>query len=426
MADHTNSVVVPWINSSEFQEVYKGLFYGNTKAQKYAIERINVWKSRSILPVAIDSTCALIRVVIGHVEGEDDKTDGVRNAYSLAIIRFVNHITERAQVKQYMQPVHRLAGELGVPEWIVNLRHDATHGNLPSMDLLKTAADWCIKWLKEEYWDKQMDGISCQNSSEDQDNKLVDEVEDLLIRFKELKKSASPKKGRNKKLSQLLKKLELAIVCNRDVAVTLLAELIQENVTEKINSESEFSCWEPVLHIYHNVGLSLPLLKCLTVTENNHVLISSLLYQFANSGFQEKVVNYIDFLLSCHDDYSVISLLERFDLLCLLPENKAEQLTRIMNFQYTDEVLTADRIFHLQDLKIGEEKLKKSSDSPWKICRDCVNWSQLPIGSLPGSLITYTNLTFGDTMTEEDVAMDTCSNCSDEETEFVEDSIPSE
>ena len=32
-----------------------------------------------------------------------------------------------------------------------------------------------------------MDGISCQNSSEDQDNKLVDEVEDLLIRFKELK-----------------------------------------------------------------------------------------------------------------------------------------------------------------------------------------------------------------------------------------------
>jgi len=38
--------------------------------------------------VAIDSTCALIRVVISHVEGEDDKTDGVRNAYSLAIIRY--------------------------------------------------------------------------------------------------------------------------------------------------------------------------------------------------------------------------------------------------------------------------------------------------------------------------------------------------
>jgi len=35
-----------YTSSSEFQEVYKGLFYGNTKAQKYAIERINVWKSR--------------------------------------------------------------------------------------------------------------------------------------------------------------------------------------------------------------------------------------------------------------------------------------------------------------------------------------------------------------------------------------------
>jgi hypothetical protein len=29
-------------------------------------------------------------------------------------------------------------------------------------------------------------------------------------------------------------------------------------------------------------------------------------------------------------------------------------------------------------------------------------------------------------MTEEDVAMDTCSTCSDEETEFIEDSIPTE
>ena len=41
--------------------------------------------------------------------------------------------------------------------------------------------------IKEEYWDKQIDGISCRNSSEDQDCKLVEEVEDLLIRFKELK-----------------------------------------------------------------------------------------------------------------------------------------------------------------------------------------------------------------------------------------------
>ena len=38
--------------------------------------------------------------------------------------------------------------QLGVPEWIVKLRHDATHGILPSMDLLKTAADWCMEWLK--------------------------------------------------------------------------------------------------------------------------------------------------------------------------------------------------------------------------------------------------------------------------------------
>jgi hypothetical protein len=32
-------------------------------------------------------------------------------------------------------------------------------------------------------------------------------------------------------------------------------------------------------------------------------------------------------------------------------------------------LLISKYIFYISDLKVGEEKLKKCSDSPWKICR---------------------------------------------------------
>lgn len=40
------------------------------------------------------------------------------------------------------------AGKLSIPEWIVNLRHDAAHGtSLPDLSLLRAAAIFISKWL---------------------------------------------------------------------------------------------------------------------------------------------------------------------------------------------------------------------------------------------------------------------------------------
>ena len=41
-----------------------------------------------------------------------------------------------------------LAKELGIPSWIVDLRHRAAHGSsCPSLPLLREAAEFCLKWL---------------------------------------------------------------------------------------------------------------------------------------------------------------------------------------------------------------------------------------------------------------------------------------
>lgn len=44
---------------------------------------------------------------------------------------------------------------MSVPSWVVALRHSATHVTMPSLTLLKSAAEFALKWLKENYWEKQ-------------------------------------------------------------------------------------------------------------------------------------------------------------------------------------------------------------------------------------------------------------------------------
>ena len=38
--------------------------------------------------------------------------------------------------------------QYGIPEWIVRLRHDATHGSLPSLDVLTTGVQWALSYLQ--------------------------------------------------------------------------------------------------------------------------------------------------------------------------------------------------------------------------------------------------------------------------------------
>lgn len=41
-----------------------------------------------------------------------------------------------------------LCFQLGLPQWLVMLRHDASHSMLPSLPMLRTAALSALNWLK--------------------------------------------------------------------------------------------------------------------------------------------------------------------------------------------------------------------------------------------------------------------------------------
>ena len=44
------------------------------------------------------------------------------------------------------------AQKLGLPALFVDIRHEATHGDMPNLTNLRSAAERALKWLWDDYW----------------------------------------------------------------------------------------------------------------------------------------------------------------------------------------------------------------------------------------------------------------------------------
>ena len=78
----------------------------------------------------------------------------MRQDYAAALIRLVNGLVDPLQVGAYARSIAAIAAQLGLPAWLVELRHAATHEDLPSLELLRDAAREVIllSILKLDFW----------------------------------------------------------------------------------------------------------------------------------------------------------------------------------------------------------------------------------------------------------------------------------
>ncbi|XP_056394252.1 ribosomal biogenesis protein LAS1L isoform X2 [Hyla sarda] len=141
------------------------------------------------MPLAVECTADLVRCKILDVSGGMGEQE-LELLYGLALVRFVNIITEPKQ-KSISVPLRRLANELKIPEWVVNLRHSATHGKLPKLSLCRKGWDFVMDWLRREYWSRQL-GNSANPQWMSEDSLDSEENEDFLptLSLKEQKQHA--------------------------------------------------------------------------------------------------------------------------------------------------------------------------------------------------------------------------------------------
>lgn len=191
-----------WYNTDELERCWRGLILAtslfeqqsngdnyypcisssNTKEITVAVNRVIIWKRRcenGKLPHFIEVTSALSEILFKDAQlqqltggynlvNRDEKPSSspllLRFSYAAAIIRGVNGIADSMQRHRgYCNSFGRssnpasvamLCSLVGLPSWVVDLRHDSAHNELPSLTTLRLAAKTLVNFLSEHYWEK--------------------------------------------------------------------------------------------------------------------------------------------------------------------------------------------------------------------------------------------------------------------------------
>ncbi|XP_025910444.1 ribosomal biogenesis protein LAS1L isoform X2 [Nothoprocta perdicaria] len=159
--------VVAWRGRTEWDQVMVGLYCKDSRLQQEALDRVSAWKSRygPKMPLAVDCTAELVRCKVLDSSGKLRSHELILS-YGLALVRFVNLITERKQ-KMVNIPLRQLASEVDIPIWVVDLRHELTHGKLPQLALCRKGCDVVLDWLRKTYWSRQLGNNLCEESEEE-------------------------------------------------------------------------------------------------------------------------------------------------------------------------------------------------------------------------------------------------------------------
>ena len=194
--------VVCWQYREEWLYVYRSLYsFDDPEAQRKGLDRVAAWKSRSAgkLPLAIECTANLIsaQLAIENI-GCDVQS---RLTLAMAIVRFVNGMVDQVQKGKFARSVQSIADEIGLPDWLVDLRHEATHASLPSMDTLQCGLRVSLSWLQGEYWEPQ---INVHDGNTEKLSQLLNEYRLIAMSYVTSKKKNEKLKysGRMKELSE--------------------------------------------------------------------------------------------------------------------------------------------------------------------------------------------------------------------------------
>ncbi|XP_036160996.1 ribosomal biogenesis protein LAS1L isoform X9 [Myotis myotis] len=168
-------IVVAWLSKAEWDQVTVYLFCDDHKLQRYALNRITAWRSRlgNELPLAVASTADLVRCKLLDVTGGLG-TDELRLLYGMALVRFVNLISER-KTKSVRLPLRFLAQEVNIPDWIVELRHELTHKKMPHINDCRRGCYFVLDWLQKTYWCRQLENSLRETWELEEDKEETDE-----------------------------------------------------------------------------------------------------------------------------------------------------------------------------------------------------------------------------------------------------------
>ncbi|CAM9592233.1 unnamed protein product [Phaeothamnion confervicola] len=169
---------VPWRSWDEWLRAKTMLFSPNPVDRAAGVQIVDTWRRRGRIPHAADLTGQLVEIALGdpgaanYVAGFGMYGPGngglpaprseteLRLLYSVAVMRGVNGLVDAEQQGMYAVPISTLARVVGLPLWIVDLRHDAAHKELPALPPLRLAAECLLSYFAQHYWAAQHEHLA--------------------------------------------------------------------------------------------------------------------------------------------------------------------------------------------------------------------------------------------------------------------------
>ncbi|KAK9121206.1 hypothetical protein Syun_018823 [Stephania yunnanensis] len=160
--------LVPWISWDEWNFVRESLFSSSQSSIAKALRRILAWKSRGCLPVLVEVTASIIETQQMDPFFRNGLTDHSLKSdeilamlYSMAIMRLVNGAVERTRATAKFT-IAEAASRINLPRMLIDVRHEGSHRDLPSLPVVRLASVKALDWLKSYYWELQRKAVPCQ------------------------------------------------------------------------------------------------------------------------------------------------------------------------------------------------------------------------------------------------------------------------
>lgn len=182
----TIPTVTPWKTNSEFFELKNWFFPAVSDpeaaiaSKQRAIARTKAYMIRGNVPHAVECTGMLISAQIE--DSPASNAISTRLAMSTALIRFVNGMIDPHQKGSYVMPMQVIARDIGLPVFLVDLRHTCTHETLPSLRELRAGVDEAVKWLFSYYWSVQ----NAENSAVSSQAADAEEIKEIFRQWRRL------------------------------------------------------------------------------------------------------------------------------------------------------------------------------------------------------------------------------------------------
>lgn len=136
---------------SDQATLFNLLYSEDASKQKEGVAMVNVIRLRGTIEVGLDGTAALVATQLSDNKTADE--NALQSNYAMALIRTVNGLTDRQQVGNYMTSMKTLAERISLPYTLIDIRHEATHQQLPPLPALRQSAALMLHWLRHNYWE---------------------------------------------------------------------------------------------------------------------------------------------------------------------------------------------------------------------------------------------------------------------------------